>query len=42
MSYATDERLIVLRDMMEDLIERQRVSRFDTILFLLYPVLLAG
>jgi hypothetical protein len=34
--------MIVLRDMVEDLIEHQRVSRFDTILFLLYPVLLAG
>jgi hypothetical protein len=42
MTYAIDERLIVLRNMIEDLIERQRISRFDTILFLIYPVLLAG
>jgi hypothetical protein len=36
------ERLASLQNRVEDLLERQRLSRFDTLMFLAYPVVIAG
>jgi hypothetical protein len=37
-----DDRLTRLEKLLEELIERQRLSRFDTVAFLSYPVVLVG
>lgn len=38
----TDEHLDRLERLLEELIERQRLSRFDTLMFLAYPAIISG
>jgi hypothetical protein len=41
MSHAED-RLAEIESLLQELLQRQRLSRFDTLMFLLYPVVIAG
>ena len=42
MSQMSDEHVKRMEKMLEDIMERQRLSRFDTLMFLAYPSIIAG
>lgn len=42
MSYESEVRLRDVENQLSDLIERQRIGRFDTVVFLAYPAILSG
>jgi hypothetical protein len=42
MDTTTDERLTRVETLLQNLLERQRLTRFDTVMFLAYPLVIAG